>query len=245
MFYTTGVDICNTKSMWTFLKNHFTYYTMHSWNRQKSFAHNVKLHNLDLDGDWTVAMKYLFDEADSGCLQLAIDDEIREFIYDNPYYEVFFSGRSGGYIVLCEKANSKSAIPECVAEFDTYEEFKEEVKAGWNYWNVKDFNRELREAVEIVREFDKLCDRLRDIVNDFSKKSFDVDKLENALARFGDAYDDDLELLSLEGPELEGDRVKLNGVADFAAFMHCFFECFGEDRRRIATNKGYLWLKES
>ena len=31
MFYKTGVDIANTKSMWEFLHNHFQYYTMNSW----------------------------------------------------------------------------------------------------------------------------------------------------------------------------------------------------------------------
>ena len=244
MFYTTGVDVCNTKSMWNFLKKHYTYYTLNSWNRQKSIAHNVKLYNLDLDGDWTVAMRYIFDVADSGLLQMQIEDEIREFEEKYPYYEVASNGRSGGYLVIYEKQGHGSILPECVSDYDTYEDFKEDIKS-WSGAPVSDFNRELRDAVEIVREFDRLCDRLRDLVNEYSKKSFDVDKLEDALTRFGDQYGDDLDLLSLEGPVLEGDRVKLNDIDDFNAFMHCFFECFGEDRRRIATNNGYLWLKEN
>ena len=247
MFYKTGVDICNTKSMWNFLKNHYTYYTMNSWNRSQSIANNVKLHRLDLDGDWTVAMRYLFDEADAGLLQMQIEDEIREFVDENPYYEVFFNGRSGGYLVISEKQGHGSILPECVEEFDTYEEFKEEVKAGWNYWNVKDFNRELREAVEIVREFDKLCDRLRDLVNEYSKRSFDVDKLEQAVERFNDEYFSDLSKLSLTGPSMEDDRVRLNDIAFYNAFMQCFVRCLGEDYNRIATDSDgkYLWLKEA
>lgn len=245
MFYKTGVDIANTKSMWEFLHKHFQYYTMNSWNRSKSIANNVKLYNLELDGDWTVAMKYLFDEHDCAGLQLDVEDMIREFVEMHPYYEVYFNGRSGGYLVLCEKDGHKSVLPECVAGYYDYAEFKEDVKGGWNGYNVSDFDRELRDAVEIVREFDKLCDRLRDLVNEYSKKSFDVDKLEDALARFGDAYGDDIEALELSGPELEGTRIMLNEIADYAAFMHCFFECFGEDKRRIAVNNGYLWLKEN
>jgi hypothetical protein len=244
MFYTTGVDICNTKSMWNFIKNHYTYYTLNSWNRQKSIAHNVKLYNLDLEGDWTVAMNYLFDESDAGLLQMYIDDEIKEFEKKYPYYEVAANGRSGGYLVIYEKQGHGSIIPDCVDDYDTYEDFKEEIKSCWHGINVADFNRELREVVEIVREFDKLCDRLRDLVNAYSKRSFDVDKLEDALDRFSDQYGDDLELLSLEGPVLEDDRVKLNEIDDFNAFMQCFFGCFGEDRRRITVNNGYLWLKE-
>ena len=246
MFYKTGVDIASTKSMWNFLHEHFTYYTMNSWNRSESIANNVKLHRLDLDGDWTVAMRYIFDEADAGGLQLYIEDEIREFVEANPYYEVYFNGRSGGYLVLCEKDGHKSVLPECVAEFDTYEDFKAEVKSGWNYWNVADFNKELRDAVEIVREFDRLCDRLRDIVNEFSKRSFDVDKLEQAVERFDNEYFSDLSKLGLAGPCMEGDRVRLNDIAFYNAFMECFVRCLGEDYRRIATDPDgkYLWLKE-
>ena len=243
MFYTKGVDICNTKSMWNFLKNHYTYNTMNSWNHQKSFAHNVKLYNLNLDGDWTVAMKYLFDEADSGCLQTYIDDEIRDFEERNDCYTVYFNGRSGGYIVLYDVALNGTVIPKCVDEYDTYEDFKEDYKdLGYR---VSDFNRELREAVEIVREFDKLCDRLRDIVNDFSLQSFDFDKLDYALAKFMDNYGDDLDALEIMPPEFEGDKVKLNDIVNYKAFMHCFLECFGEDQRRVTSNDTHLWLKEA
>ena len=244
MFYTTGVDISNTKSMWNFLKEHFQYYTMNSWNRGKSIANNVKLHRLDLDGDWTVAMRYLFDEADAGCLQMYIEDEIREFVEANPYYEVYFNGRSGGYLVLCEKDGHKSVLPDCL-DYDTYDDFKTE--AHWDGYRVFDFDRELRDTVEIVREFDKLCDRLRDIVNEYSKRSFDVDKLEQAVERFDDEYFSDLSKLGLAGPCMEDDRVRLNDIAYYNAFMQCFIKCLGEDYRRVATDPDgkYLWLKEN
>lgn len=246
MFYKTNVDIDNVKSMWTFLHEHPTYYTMNSWNRQESIAHNVKLYNLGLEGDWTVVMKYLFDEADSGALQILIEDEIREFEARYPYYKVFFNGRSGGYLVLGNADNNSSVLPECL-NYATYNDFKEDIKAGWNNYRVSDFTYELREAVKIVREFDKLCDRLRDLVNEYSKKSFDVDKLESALNIFEDEYCDDLENFNLTGPVLEGDRVKLNDIAFSKAFMRCFIRCLGEDASRIVTDSEYeyLWLKES
>ena len=247
MFYKTGVDICNTKSMWNFLKNHYTYYTMNSWNRSQSIANNVKLHRLDLDGDWTVAMRYLFDEADAGLLQMYIEDEIREFVDENPYYEVFFNGRSGGYLVISEKQGHGSVLPSCVNDYDTYEDFKQGVKDSWYEERVSDYTRELREAVEIVREFDKLCDRLRDLVNEYSKRSFEVDKLEQAVERFNDEYFSDLSKLSLTGPSMEDDRVRLNDIAFYNAFMQCFVRCLGEDYNRIATDSDgkYLWLKEA
>lgn len=247
MFYTTGIDIASTKSMWNFLKSHYTYYTMNSWNRQKSIAHNVKLYNLNLEGDWTVAMNYLLDEADSGLLQMYIDDEIRAFEEKYPYYKVFFNGRSGGYIVLGNSDNNGSVIPSCVDDYDTYRDFKEDVKAGWNQYNVSDFDRELRDAVEVVREFDRLCDRLRDLVNAYSKRSFDVDKLENAVDIFNREYGDDLDNLELMPPEMKGDRVSLNDIADYKAFMYCFIKCLGGDYNRVVTDSEdkYLWLKEA
>lgn len=245
MFYTTGVDIASTKSMWNFLHEHFTYYTMNSWNRSKSIANNVKLYNLDLEGDWTVAMRYLFDETDASCLQMYIDDEIREFEAQNPYYQVCFNGRSNGYLVLCEKGNNGSVLPECVDQYESYEDFKEDVKGGYNGYNVSDFNRELRDAVEIVREFDKLCDRLRDLVNEYSKRSFDSDKLEAAIEWFNNEYGDELVCLELAGPTMEGDRVKLNDLESYKAYLTCFMICLGEDHRRATGRDGYLWLKEN
>ena len=247
MFYQTNVDIASTKSMWNFLKNHFQYDTMNSWNRQKSIANNVKLYNLNLEGDWGVAMRYIFDNNDCGGLQMLIEDEIRAFEEEHTYYKVFFNGRSSGYLVLCNVDNNCSVLPECVEEFDTYEEFKEEVKSGWNYWNVKDFNPELRETVEIVREFDRLCDHLRDIVNEYSLKSFDADRLESAVECFYCQYETDLSGLELTGPEMDHDRVKLNDIKHYFAFMHCFLECLGEDSKRIAVDSSneYLWLREN
>lgn len=249
MFYTTGIDIANTKSMWNFLHNHFTYSTMNSWNRLESIANNVKLHRLNLDGDTAVAMHYLFDEADCGGLQVLIDDEIRDFDERHyPLYRVGFNGRSGGYLVLYNEDSYGSILPEYVTDYDSYEDFKDDVKSNWNCYNrynMSDFNYELRKVVELVREFDRLCDRLRDIVNEYSMRSFDVDKLEDSLARFENEYYSDLKKLNLKGPELDGDKIRLNDIANYNAFMNCFFECFGDDRRRVTYNDTHVWLKEA
>lgn len=246
MFYKTNVDIASTKSMWNFLKEHFTYNTLNSWNRQTSIANNVKLYNLNLDGDWTVAMRYLFDESDSGGLQDMIDSEIQAFNEEHyPNYRAGFNGSSNGYLVLYNMDDNTSVLPPCVTTYSTYEDFKEDVKEGWNGYRVSDFNHELRDTVELIRDFDRLCDKLRGIVNGYSLRSFDVDKLVDAVERFNDAYYDDLVSLSLSGPDLEGDKVALNDVASYKAFMRCLFECFGDDARRITTNDTHLWLKEA
>lgn len=246
MFYTTGVDIASTKSMWNFLSNHFTYNTMNSWNGLKSIANNVKLYKLNLAGDWAVVLRYLTDAADSGGLQDIIDGEMRAF--DEKYYpnyRVGFNGRSNGYLVLYNGDNNRSVLPNCVTDYDSYADFKEDVKAGYNGYRVSDFNYELREAVEVVRDFDRLCDRLRDIVNGYSMRNFDIDKLEDSIDRFYVEYGDDLDDLNIQGPRLDGNKVRLYDIRYYNAFMNCFFECFGDDRRRVDYDTTHLWLKEA
>lgn len=244
MFYKTGVDIANPKSMWNFLHDHFQYNTMNSWNCQKSIANNVKLYKLQLDGDWTVAMKYLFDESDAGGLQMLINDMIKDFEDKNLGYKVGFNGRSNGYLVLYNDDNYYSILPDFITDYTDYESFKEDMK---DYYGSKviDFKRELRDLTETVRDFDKLCDNLRDLVNEYSMSSFDTDKLAAALEWFDNAYGDDLVCLELQGPYMEGDKVKLNDIEHYSAFMQCFRDCLGEDKNRITGNNGYLWLKES
>ena len=43
MFYKKGIDITNAKQMFEFLKGHYMYDTMNSWNGLKSIANNVKI----------------------------------------------------------------------------------------------------------------------------------------------------------------------------------------------------------
>ena len=242
MFYKTGVDITKEKSMWRFLKNHFTYSTLNSWNGMKSIAHNVKLYNLKLDGDWTVALQFLHDEMDTGCLQMFIDDEIREFSRENPGYVVGFNGRSGGYLVLYNKDNYQSVLPDCITDHDTYEDFKLDCK-DYGY-RIQDYCRELREVTLVVREFDKLCDRIRDLVNGYSTRSFGDSKLEEVVERFYNEYGDDLDELGLEGPEYMSGKIKLNDVADYKSLLFCLMFLFGSDAQRVETDNTYIWLED-
>ena len=247
MFYTPNVDISSVKSMWNFLHDHFTYYTMNSWNRAKSIAHNVKLYNLKLEGDWTVALRYLNDENDSGELNVLIEDTIRDWECIHPGYTLGFNGRSNGYLVLYDKYSSGgSVLPDYVTDYDYYEDFKTELAADYGF-AICECLQELRDITNVVRDFDKLCDELRDLVNAYSKRSFDTDKLEAAVEWFNNEYGDDLVCLELTGPVLEGDRVKLNDIAHYHAFMQCFIKCLGEDYSRIDTDREgeYLWLKEN
>lgn len=178
MFYKKGVDITNAKSMFNFINNHFKYWTMNSWNQLKSIAHNVKLYNLDLDGDWATALEYLMDENDIGGLQDSIRDLIWCWEEEHPNYSLGFNGRSAGYLVMYNHnpdkntVNYRSILPECLQGYDTYEDWKNSIKDSIYHENVKDYLPMLKEYTELIRSFDTLCDELRNIVNSYSTMNY-------------------------------------------------------------------------
>lgn len=179
-YVTTGVDVCSAKSMFNFINNHFRYDTMNSWNNLTSIANNVKLYNLGLDGDWGVALNFLVDEHDCGGLQYEISEMISDWEHDHPKYYLGFNGRSDGYLVMYnrEKDNRvsfRSILPNWLEGFNNYEDWKDYAKEYLVY-NIKDIIPSLREYTELIRSFDKLCDDLRDLVNEYSKMDYEAQK---------------------------------------------------------------------
>ena len=168
MFYKKGLDITNTKQMFEFLRNHYMYDTMNSWNRLKSIANNVKLYNLDLEGDWDNALRFLFDEHSD--LVYLINDTIEMWEAEHSGYSVGFNGRSGGYLVLYNKDNNRNILPDIIVDFDDYEDFKDYCKDY--YGGVKYYKSDLQDYTKLVQDFDKLCDELRNIVNEYSKMDY-------------------------------------------------------------------------
>lgn len=150
------------KSMYLFLKNHFRYYTMNSWNCLKSIANNVKLYNLDLEGDWCNAYQILIDNN-----WIDLEWLIKDFEEKHKWFYVGFNGRSGGYLVLYDKSGNGSILPKYIEDTTDYEDFKQYAKE-YGY-NVKDFKNDLMYYVEVVQDFDKLCDNMRLAVNEMSK----------------------------------------------------------------------------
>lgn len=172
MFYKKGLDITNTKQMFEFLRNHYMYDTMNSWNRLKSIAHNVKLYNLELEGDWDNALSFLFDEHSD--LVYLINDTIEMWEEEHEGYVVGFNGRSSGYLVLYSNFNNSNILPDMIIDYDNYEEFKEACQEY--YGGVKYYKSDLQYYTKLVQDFDKLCDELRNIVNEYSKLDYKVYK---------------------------------------------------------------------
>ena len=106
---------------------------------------------------------------------------IRDWEDEHPGYGLGFNGRSGGYLVIYNHdkkngtVNFRSILPEWLTGFDTYEEWKDYILDYYAY-SVKDMIPELREYTKLIRDFDKLCDDLRDLVNEYSKLDYEAEK---------------------------------------------------------------------
>ena len=222
LFYKGAIDRRNGKALWTFLKEHFTYHTLNSWNGLKSIANNVKIYNLNLEGDKWLALSLL--ESDNY-------DTLNSMIYDweaeNPYYEVGFTGRSGGYLILTEKHKNTNILPDWIIDVDTYEDFKENCKDY--YGSVKEALDDLNEYVDVVMSFDRLCDEIRDYVNELSLSNKDKmleDELEGLVERFNENYEYDLGKLQVDELKVEKDNegyyIDTEQLNKSNALMDCF-----------------------
>lgn len=229
MFYKTGIDITNDKQMFNFLKEHFEYWTMNSWNRISSVANNVKLYNLGLSGDWGVALSLL----EAGEYE-TINELIGDWEREHPGYEVAFNGRNGGYLVLTYGSWHRHVLPDEIIDSEDYEEYKTYCR---DYLGSVKLNRQtLVYYTKLVQSFDKLCDELRDFCNELSKQSFEIVEMQRAVEEFNNDYSDDLEFLEFQ--YLKCDE---QGVVDISEI--CQLECLKEAFYRIASRKaeGYTF----
>lgn len=242
MFYKTGIDISSPKSMWNFLHDHFTYYTMNSWNGLRTIAHNVKLYNLNLDGDWSTVLRFLEDGADCGDLHWQIQSKIDDFATDHLGYRVYSNGRSGGYLILCSVDNNRTVLPDCVDQYDTYEDFKADCRVYGE--SVMDYIYELRQVTEVVRAFDKLCDELRDLVNEYSKMNYEVQALAYNIDRFNEEYSSDLELLGFKELEVNDDgKVNVQEVQTLNCLMETLLHYFASLPMSVGVEDGFLYAE--
>ena len=192
MFY-KQVNLNKRGEMIAFLKKHFRYDTMNSWNRSTSYANNIKLYNIekpaDIDDDTWCQMLGLTE------WQEKLSDLIEDFGRQHDWlWQAGINGRSGGYVVLykggIKPSGYESYCTHCGQK--NYQKVPKgqtgicgrcEAKARVNFkqthmqiftWPGKDVDMnedfrdwemyQLRERVRLVQEFDKLCE---DIVNEY------------------------------------------------------------------------------
>lgn len=230
MFYVKGIDITNDKQMFNFLKDHYQYYTMNSWNGLKSIANNVKVYKLNLSGDCYNALTFLQDDD-----YITINCMIDEWQYEHPGYVVGFNGRSGGYLVLYNADNNKTVLPDEVDYNDDYEGYKEMCREYFG--SVKAARYKLVEMVKLVQDFDRLCDQLRDYVNELSTQDFAARALERTVDLFNENYYDDLAYLGYSELVVEDGKVDISEIRQ----LDCLYETFC----RVANKKdvGYKLIK--
>lgn len=233
MFY-TKINLNNEKEMFDYLKNHFTYDTMSSWNEEESIANNVKFYNLNLDGDWSLALSNL--EADNYEL---VNSFLEGFHTDHPNYQVGFNGRSGGYLVLYNDNNWCNILPTEILYSNTYEDFKEE-------YNDKDL---LVRYTELVQDFDMLCDDLRDVANQMSKPDYTYEHIDEQLDRFNYNYEDDFELLNIKPIELiNNSYIDITEIMKYKALYTVFEQVLDEIHNLYNctfdySTPGYIYIK--
>jgi hypothetical protein len=98
-----GIDVADAaqptrEEMIAFLRGHFRYYTMNSWNRSTSYAWNVKIYNLDLTPEQE-ARAFEFIEAPGALEEISLI--MRDFDEKHDHeWQAGFNGRSCDYIVL-------------------------------------------------------------------------------------------------------------------------------------------------
>lgn len=170
-FFEKEVNTRNRKEMIGFLVNHFRYFTMNSWNRSKSYAHNIKVYNLGIEDKETLDKAYniICQDVDKNQMYSEIQTAIYEFI-SKTHYEVGFNGRSDGYIVLYyteldENGETKVYPGRNVASDDP---------SYFDDWE----DSEIKELVELVQEFDKLADKIREIFISYAKNAEIVEEEE-------------------------------------------------------------------
>ena len=185
MFY-REIDKRFREAMTAFLKKHFRYHTMNSWNRSTSYANNIKLHNVEkpetIDSDTWREMLWITE------WQNILSDLLEDFSRKHNWqWQAGVNGRSGGYVVLykggIKPSGYESYCTHCgqknyqaVADGDIGVCGRCDAKARVNFkqthmqvftWPGKDVDMqedfedwtlsEIREQVELVQDFDKLC----------------------------------------------------------------------------------------
>lgn len=215
MFYTKGIDITNDKQMFNFLKDHFQYHITYG---TETIANNVKIYKLGLSGDCWTALTFLQDDN-----YFVVNRLIEDWEAEHPGYSVGFSGRSDGYLVLYTADTywrGVCVLPDAVDDCETYDDYKRYCREY--YGSVKANHWDLVKTVKLVRDFDRLCDEIRDYVDELSKKNFTVEALQESVDRFNEQYTEDLGYLGFVPLHVELDKVDVSEISQVASLYEAF-----------------------
>lgn len=97
----TGLKEKTLESKFEYIKEHYTYNVMNSWNNLESIANNVKIWNLELTNEQIDKFLELLD-IDSDYIYDILNILIEDF-EDITGTQIFFNGRNGGHLVMIPK----------------------------------------------------------------------------------------------------------------------------------------------
>ena len=150
-----------------YIKNHFTYWTMNSWNGKTTIANNIKIYNLPLTKEQRDrAYEIIGDE--NLCNELW-DLYLNTYIYDfkrlhNDCYEMYINGRSDGYIVV-NGLRGCLVMSEYINDADTYKQLVADIKHyyGCTYAEAqREARQQIEESFALIVDFDDTCDKMLD-----------------------------------------------------------------------------------
>lgn len=186
IFY-KAVNTSNREEMVRFLEGHFRYHTANGWNRSTSYAQDMKVHHLELDRE--VAEK-LWNMVDCEEFYDELNELIYMFGVSHDWkWQAGWNERSGGYLVLYEGGRKETGYRSyCIAcgqknwssvtetgcrcgrcgkesrvDFQvphrasfTYPGRSVDQDEDFEFWSKE----QIKERVQLVQEFDKLCDQI-------------------------------------------------------------------------------------
>lgn len=241
-FYYKNVDKRSYKKMYNFLKNHDCYFTMNSWNRLKSISNNVKVYSMDLSGDPYEVLKFLSDESDFIGIHEKIEDLIYNFNCNFKNFSIYQNGRSGGYLVLYNKNSNDNILPSIIEDTSSYEEFKKEVI--YCYGSLKNYKNNLLYYVDVVQGFDRLCDEIREEINNLSILKYDHEFINYIIEEFNSIYYEEMELLKIQLLKIEDNKINIEEVKKYKSLYNQLMNYLKNDYIRIKIENDYIYIME-
>lgn len=164
----TGLKEKTLESKFEYIKEHYTYNVMNSWNNLESIANNVKIWNLELTNEQIDKFLELLD-IDSDYIYDILNILIKDF-EDITGTQIFFNGRNGGHLVMIPKFDEyrkwKNILDlffdDNIYCYETLKEFKKDSTDTAYGYTKEDINNKLEQCYYLLKSFDLLCDLLRE-----------------------------------------------------------------------------------
>lgn len=164
----TGLKEKTLESKFEYIKEHYTYDVMNSWNNLESIANNVKIWNLELTSEQIDKFLELLD-IDSDYIYDILNILIEDF-EDITGTQIFFNGSNGGHLVMIPKFDEyrkwKNILDlffdDNIYCYETLKEFKKDSTDTAYGYTKEDINNKLEQCYYLLKSFDLLCDLLRE-----------------------------------------------------------------------------------